>query len=54
MYARWCVGRALAVEDSWPGHIDVFRRDYLASGKTSPGEYARVARALLRQLDDSS
>lgn len=49
-YARWCERQGLAVEDSWPGDIDAFRRDYLASGKTSPGEYARIARALLREI----
>lgn len=49
-YAKWCERQGLAVEDSWPGDIDAFRRDYLASGKTSPGEYARIARALLREI----
>lgn len=51
MYARWCERQGRAVEDSWPGDIDAFRRDYLASGKTSPGEYQRVAQALLRELN---
>lgn len=51
MYARWCESQGLAVEDSWLGDIDAFRRDYLATGKTSPGEYGRIARALVRELD---
>lgn len=50
MYARWCASKGLKVEDSWPGDVDAFRRDYLAAGKTSPGEYQRVSRALLREL----
>jgi hypothetical protein len=49
-YARWCERQGLAVEDSWPGDIDAFRREYLASSKTSPGEYVRIARALLREI----
>jgi hypothetical protein len=38
------------MRDLWPGHIDAFRRDYLESRGTSPGEYARVARRLLREI----
>jgi hypothetical protein len=31
----------LSVDEIWPGDIDAFRRDFLASGRTSPGEYHR-------------
>jgi hypothetical protein len=54
MYAKWCESQGRRVEDSWPGDIDAFRRDYLASGKTSPGEYQRVARRLIRELDGAA
>lgn len=50
MYARWCQQQGRAVEDSWLGDVDAFRRDYLATGKTSPGEYGRVAKMLIREL----
>jgi len=49
-FLRWCDARGLAADEVWPGDIDAFRRDYLASGRTSPGEYVRVARRLVREL----
>lgn len=54
MFARWCGSRGLKVDDAWPGDVDAFGRDYRASGKTSPGEYQRVARLLLRELNRDS
>jgi hypothetical protein len=49
-FARWCETRRIEVVDAWLGDVDAFRRDYLESGRTSPGEYARVARMLVREL----
>jgi hypothetical protein len=52
-FLRWCDANDLAPEVVWPGDVDVFQRDYLASGRRSPGEYARVARRLIRQLGET-
>jgi hypothetical protein len=50
IFLLWCDARDLDVADVWPGDIDAFRRDYLASGRTSPGEYVRMARRLVQQV----
>jgi hypothetical protein len=52
-FARWCESRGITVEQAWPGDIDAFRRDYLESGRTSPGEYIRVAPRLIREMHSS-
>jgi hypothetical protein len=49
-FLLWCDAKGLAPGDAWPGDIDAFRRDYLASGRSSPGEYARLARRLVARL----
>jgi hypothetical protein len=50
-FLQWCDSCGIdPMRDLWPGHIDAFRRDYLESRGTSPGEYARVARRLLREI----
>jgi hypothetical protein len=49
-FLLWCDARGVDVQDVWPGDIDAFRRDYLASGRTSPGEYVRMANRLLKSL----
>ena len=49
-FLLWCDARGLAPSDVWPGDIDAFRGDYLASGRRSPGEYVRLARMLLARL----
>lgn len=50
-FLLWCDGRGLAPAECWPGDLDVYRRDRLSMGYRSPGEYVRVARLLLRELD---
>jgi hypothetical protein len=49
-FGRWSDARGVPVPEAWPGDIDAFRRDYLESGRTSPGEYIRVARRLLAEI----
>lgn len=50
-FGRWCEEeRGVALAHVWPGDVDAFRRDYLESGRRSPGEYIRVARRLLVEL----
>lgn len=49
-FGRWSEERGISVSDAWLGDVDAFRRDYVASGRTSPGEYVRVARMLLREI----
>lgn len=46
----WSDRHGIDASELWAGGIDVFRRDYMASGRTSPGEYLRVARRLVREL----
>jgi hypothetical protein len=53
-FLRWCDGRGREPRDCWPGDVDAFRRDYVASGRTSPGEYVRVARRLLAALEGAA
>ena len=45
-FLMWCDSRGLALDEVWPGDLDTYRRDYLASGRRSPGEYVRLARRL--------
>ena len=49
-FLRWCDDRGVAATDCWPGDLVVYRRDRLAAGYASPGEYLRVARRLLAEL----
>jgi hypothetical protein len=50
-FLLWCGTREIdPMKDLWPGHIDAYRRDYLANKGTSPGEYVRVARRLLAEI----
>ena len=46
----WCEQRALDPSECWPGDLDVYRRDRIAAGYTSPGDYRRVAGWLLTEL----
>ena len=46
----WCEQRELAPSECWPGDLDVYRRDRIAAGYTSPGDYRRVAGWLLTEL----
>lgn len=49
-FGRWSEARGIPLSDAWAGDVDAFRRDYLESGRTSPGEYLRVARMLLAEV----
>jgi hypothetical protein len=49
-FLSWVNARDLMATELWPGDVAVFRRDYLASGRRSPGEYVRVARRLVHEL----
>lgn len=49
-FLQWCDERDIPATDCWPGDIDVYRRDRVATGYQSPGEYVRVARMLLAEV----
>ena len=49
-FLQWCDSRGVPPADCWPGDLAVYKRDRLAAGKRSPGEYLRVARRLLDEL----
>ena len=50
-FIAWCDLRQIPADDCWPGDIDAYRRHRLEQGFTSPGEYTRVARFLLAELE---
>jgi hypothetical protein len=49
-FLGWCEERRIEANDCWPGDLAVYRRRLLEDGRTSPGEYLRVARMLLVEL----
>ena len=52
-FLRWCDSRGIPPSECWPGDLAAFKRDRLAMGYRSHGEYGRVARRLLDELTPS-
>lgn len=52
-FLEWCDRRGLSPKECWPGDLAVYKRDRLAAGYRSPGEYVRVTRRLLDELATS-
>ncbi len=49
-FLEWCEKRELTPAECWPGDLDVYRRQRLADGYRSPGDYRRIAGWLLEEL----
>ena len=51
-FLGWCAERDLDPLECWHGDIGVFRRERIAAGFNSPGEYVSVANKLLEEIDE--